>query len=120
MILNADLAPTLLDWAGVDPLPQAQGQSVAAVLAGDRSGVREEFIYEYFPDYPYHVPGMQAVRDDRWLYVEYDTGPAPQLFDVVADPRTQEDLAQRDPAKVAQMAARLGRLRERVEAGEVV
>jgi arylsulfatase A-like enzyme len=86
MILNADVAPTLLDWAGVSALPQAQGRSVADVLAGGDE-IREEFMYEYFPDYPYHVPGMQAVRDDRWLYVEYERGRAPQLFDIVADPR---------------------------------
>ncbi len=120
MILNADLAPTLLDWAGVEPLPDAQGQSVAGVLAGDAELIRDEFMYEYFPDYPYHVPGLQAVRDERWLYVEYDTGPAPQLFDIVADPRTQNDLAADEPARVAEMAARLQRLRERVDAGDVV
>ncbi len=120
MILNADLAPTLLDWAGVEPLPDAQGRSVADVLSGGEPSVRDEFMYEYFPDYPYHVPGMQAVRDDRWLYIEYDTGPAPQLFDIVADPRTQKDLAAAEPQRVAGMAARLQRLRERVDAGGVV
>ncbi len=120
LILNADLAPTLLDWAGVEPLPDAQGQSVARVLAGRKDAVRDEFMYEYFPDYPYHVPGLQAVRDDRWLYVEYDTGPAPQLFDIVADPRTQNDLAAQNPAKAAEMAARLEKLRQRVDRGEVV
>ncbi len=120
MILNADLAPTLLDWAGADPLPDAQGQSVADVLTGDEDSVRDEFMYEYFPDYPYHVPGLQAVRDDRWLYVEYETGPAPQLFDIVADPRTQHDLASENPMKTAEMAQRLTELRHRVEHGGVV
>jgi N-acetylglucosamine-6-sulfatase len=120
LILNADLAPTLLDWAGVGPLPDAQGQSVADVLSGTGDPVRDEFMYEYFPDYPYHVPGLQAVRDDRWLYVEYDTGPAPQLFDIVADPRTQNDLAGQEPQKVAEMKSRLAGLRKRVDAGGVV
>ena len=120
LILNADLAPTLLDWAGVEPLPDAQGQSVAGVLSGTGGPVRDEFMYEYFPDYPYHVPGLQAVRDDRWLYIEYDTGPAPQLFDIVVDPRTQTDLAAAEPQRVAEMAARLQALRERVDAGGVV
>ena len=77
-------------------------------------------MYEYFPDYPYHVPGLQAVRDDRWLFIEYDTGPAPQLFDIVVDPRTQTDLAATEPQRVAEMAARLQALRERVDAGGVV
>ena len=82
--------------------------------------VRDEFMYEYFPDYPYHVPGMQAVRDDQWLYVEYDRGRDPQLFDIVADPRTQNDVAASNPAVTADMAARLQRLRDQVAAGGVV
>ena len=120
LIINADLAPTLLDWANVEPLSDAQGQSVAAVLSGKKDSVRDEFMYEYFPDYPYHVPGLQAVRDDRWLYIEYDTGRDPQLFDIVADPRTQNDLAQQNPQKAAEMAKQLEELRQRVDAGEVV
>ena len=119
MILNADVAPTLLEWAGVQGLTQAQGTSVAGVLAGG-DAVRDEFMYEYFPDYPYHVPGMQAVRDDQWLYVEYDRGRDPQLFDIVADPRTQNDVAASNPAVTADMAARLQRLRDQVAAGGVV
>lgn len=93
---------------------------MADVLAGDSDSVRDEFMYEYFPDYPYHVPGLQAVRDDRWLYVEYDTGRDPELFDIEADPRTQNDLAARNSQQAARMAAELQKLRERVDAGGVM
>ena len=128
LIINADFAPTLAEWGVAAPLPQAQGRSLAGLL-GDAGGVvadsaplpwRSDFLYEYFPDYPYQVPGLQAVRTDSWLYAEFDRGHRPQLFDVVADPRTQQDLIDDDPARAAQLAARLTQLRSEVAAGRVV
>ena len=91
------------------------------ILAGDKDAKwRDEFMYEYFLDFPYHAPGMQALRDDRWLYIEYDNGTPAQLFDIVADPRTQNDLAAGQPQKAAELAERLERVRTRVRAGDKV
>jgi hypothetical protein len=42
------------------------------------------------------------------------------LFGIEADPRTQNDLAAEESERAAEMAARLQRLRERVDAGQVV
>ena len=96
-VLNADVAPTLLDIAGV-PIPATmQGRSIAPLLRGDAVEWRDEVFYEYFADFPYQVPPSQAVRTDRWLYVEYDRGLAPELYDTVADPDQQANLAE-DPA----------------------
>ena len=91
-ILNIDIAPTLLDIAGV-PLPAAmQGTSFAPLLRGEDVPWRDEVFYEYFADFPYQVPPSQAVRTDRWLYVEYDRGLAPELYDTVADPAQRVNL----------------------------
>ena len=99
-VLNADIAPTLLDIAGV-PIPAAmQGRSIAPLLRGEPVEWRDEVFYEYFADFPYQVPPSQAVRTDRWLYVEYDRGLAPELYDTVADPAQQVNLAE-DPAYAA-------------------
>lgn len=112
-VLNADIAPTLLDIAGV-PIPAAmQGRSIAPLLRGEPVEWRDEVFYEYFADFPYQVPPSQAVRTDRWLYVEYDRGLAPELYDTVADPQQQIDLAD-DPAYAAtrqELAQRLAELR---------
>jgi N-acetylglucosamine-6-sulfatase len=119
LVLNTDVAPTVLEWAGAQPLAGVQGRSLAGLLAGG-SAVRERFMYEYFLDFPYHVPALAAVRDDQWLYVEYDGGRAPQLFDVLADPRTMSDLAGSDPGRVQALAAELADLRTVVADGGVV
>jgi len=112
-VLNADIAPTLLDLADV-PIPAAmQGRSIAPLLRGEPVEWRDEVFYEYFADFPYQVPPSQAVRTDRWLYVEYDRGLAPELYDTVADPEQQVNLVE-DPAYAAtrqELSQRLAELR---------
>ncbi len=96
-VLNIDIAPTLLDIAGV-PIPGSmQGASFAPLLRGDNVEWRDEIFYEYFADFPYQVPPSQAVRTDRWLYVEYERGLPPELYNTAADPRQLVDLID-DPA----------------------
>lgn len=112
-VLNADIAPTLLDIAGV-PIPAAmQGRSIAPLLRGEPVEWRDDVFYEYFADFPYQVPPSQAVRTDRWLYVEYDRGLTPELYDTLADPAQRVNLAE-DPAYAAtrqELSQRLADLR---------
>jgi N-acetylglucosamine-6-sulfatase len=96
-VLNADIAPTLLDIAGV-PIPASmQGRSIAPLIKGEPVEWRDDVFYEYFADFPYQVPPSQAVRTDRWLYVEYDRGLPPELYDTVTDPEQRLNLAE-EPA----------------------
>ena len=112
-VLNIDIAPTLLDIAGV-PIPATmQGLSFAPLLRGEDVEWRDEVFYEYFADFPYQVPPSQAVRTDRWLYVEYERGLPPELYDTDADPGQLHDLAD-DPAFAVvrqELAQRLAELR---------
>jgi hypothetical protein len=47
---------------------------------------------EYFKDFPYSVPEHDAVRTERFLYIEYQGRRAPELFDIQKDPRTLQNL----------------------------
>jgi N-acetylglucosamine-6-sulfatase len=88
MVLNVDLAPTLLDAAGV-PMPESmQGKSLRPVLENRDVFLRESFHLEYYKDFPYRVPEYDAVRTEKFLYVEYRGGKRPELFDIQKDPRT--------------------------------
>ena len=96
-VLNADIAPTLLDIAGV-PIPASmQGRSIAPLIKGEPVEWRDDVFYEYFADFPYQVPPSQAVRTDRWLYIEYDRGLPPELYDTLTDPEQRTNLAE-EPA----------------------
>lgn len=48
MVLNIDLAPTLVDFAGAAPLPAVQGRSWRPLAEGRAERVREQFLYECF------------------------------------------------------------------------
>ena len=112
-VLNADIAPTLLDIAGVSIPAAMQGRSIAPLLRGEPVEWRDDVFYEYFADFPYQVPPSQAVRTDRWLYVEYDRGLSPELYDTLADPEQRVNLAD-DPAYAAtrqELSQRLADLR---------
>jgi len=92
MVLNIDLAPTLLDLAGVSIPVEMEGRSMAPYLQNENAAGRTAWLYEYFPDFPYRVPGMQAVRTERYKYIEYQ-GPRPaELFDLKKDPREIQNI----------------------------
>lgn len=122
LVLGIDIAPTLLDLAGVEWGDGAvpQGRSMTTLLGRpDPGGApwRSDFMYEYFLDFPYNVPGIQAVRTESWLWMEFDSADEPELYDVVADPRTQRNLRAVQPEVGAQLAQRLRELGETVRAG---
>jgi len=92
MVLNIDLAPTLLDVAGLHSPASMDGASFAPVLKDENTRGREAWLYEYFMDYPYAVPETRAVRTERHKYIEYEGERGPELFDIIADPREMKNL----------------------------
>ncbi|MEW6186637.1 MAG: sulfatase [Thermodesulfobacteriota bacterium] len=100
MTLSIDLAPTLLDLAGV-PIPGTmQGRNFSPLLKGDSNlPLRAAVHLEYFKDFPYSVPEWDAVRTERYLYVEYQNKKSTELFDIQKDPRTLHNLIQTPEGK---------------------
>jgi arylsulfatase A-like enzyme len=106
MALNIDIAPTLLDEAGL-PVPAGmQGRSlVPLVRIGDAPTVwRTEFFYEHLT-LPDRIPPTEAVRTEQWKYFRWLSGKPPieELYDLRADPREEHNLAG-DPAHAATLA----------------
>lgn len=101
MVLNIDLAPTLLDLAGVESIIPMHGQSFVPLLKDARAPWREAFLAEYFLEKTSpRVAPWQAVRTDRWKYIHYlesddqgDPYGLDELYDLTADPRELNNLA---------------------------
>lgn len=109
MVLNIDLAPTILAAAGIAIPANMQGRDLSPLLQGKNPKWRDEFFYEHLFEHP-AIPQCEGVRTSRWKYVRYVTldPPVEQLFDLQTDP-----LEERDLAPDAQHAGQLEALRAR-------
>ena len=97
MVLTIDLAPTVLDYAGV-PIPeQMQGRSWRPLIEGKApEDWRKSFLYEYFfeAEHNAYVPTMVAVRTENGKLITYPEKEAwTQVFDLKADPYELTNLA---------------------------
>jgi N-acetylglucosamine-6-sulfatase len=92
MALNIDIAPTLLDVAGV-PIPQdMDGESLVPILTDPRTLGRESFLLEFWRYFPENTPSYSGVRTERYKYVEFERGRQPWLFDLQLDPGEEVNL----------------------------
>jgi N-acetylglucosamine-6-sulfatase len=88
LVLNIDLAPTLLELAGA-PIPKSiQGRSLLPLLGDPKTAWRSSFFCEYFQEKPYpQTPTWQAVRSQDWKYIHYpDLKDMDELYEIRADP----------------------------------
>jgi len=104
MVLTIDLAPTMLELAGVRPLPGIEGRSLAPIFGGTAAAWRESFLVEYYSDtvFPRILKmGYSAVRTTKAKYIEYRelTG-MNELYDLESDPYEEHNLIAEPAAAV--------------------
>ncbi len=94
--LNIDLAPTLLELAGVAVPGAMQGRSLVPLLKGERPAWRNSFLIEYYSDkvFPRVLKmGYKAVRNGRWKYIHYlELEGMDELYDLKTDPYEMTNL----------------------------
>lgn len=86
-ILNADLAPTLIELAGASPLANMHGRSWLPLLKGKTKAWRETVLLEYFQETNFpRIKSWQAVRSPQWKYIHYtELEGMDELYDLRAD-----------------------------------
>ncbi len=116
MVLNLDLAPTILQVAGIDVPDYMQGKSLLPVIENKQEELRSAWLYKYFEDYPYPVPEQTALRTKRYKLIEYVRGKEDELFDLKTDPMEKHNLIEENSmAEIHKsMKAQLVQLREDV------
>ena len=117
MALSTDLAPTVLDLAGVKPLAAMDGRSLAPLLKGTvPNDWRTSFLVQYNTDTVFprvKDMGYRAVRTQRWKYIRYlDLEGMDELYDLLNDPYEMTNVIDKPELKQqrAELAAELDRL----------
>ena len=112
----SDLAPTVLDWAGLPRYAGMQARSLSPVLTGQSDHHRDDVYCEYYNSNP-GKPGvyLSMIRTPEWKLVKAHglTGrDAGELYDLTNDPKEFRNLYN-DPAQAATKLALLERLSDR-------
>jgi arylsulfatase A-like enzyme len=100
--LNIDLAPTLLDLAGVAVPKAMQGRSWRPLLEGRTTDDwRKAFFYCYFREPAFNTPMVTAVRTESAKLIKYPGHDEwTEVFDLATDPYEVKNLA-KDSAAAA-------------------
>ncbi|HJN19280.1 MAG TPA: sulfatase [Armatimonadota bacterium] len=103
LVSGMDIAPTLLDLAGVGDHPPMDGKSFWPLATGEVESLREHVLTGF--------GGFGAARTDDWHYFQacaaLHAGKGPALYDLNADPGETTNVVDDRPDVVAEMKALL-------------
>jgi arylsulfatase A-like enzyme len=118
MVLNIDIAPTLLELAGATSSNPGfiQGRSWVPLFKDPGAEFRKDWLYEYF-EYPaeHSVRKHRGVRTDTWKLIHYYEAPEEfELYDLAKDPTEKDNLYGKPEVaeQTAKLKARLEELRK--------
>lgn len=128
MVINVDIAPTLLELAGGTAPKEMQGRSMVPFVRVAPPGPRpaemtprDAWYYEYFefPDVSHNVEKHRGVRTTKWKLIHYYDPPFKfreefELYDLEKDPEERVNLANRPAmqATVKELRAKMAALRK--------
>lgn len=98
LVLNIDIAPTLMELAGIPQASTFDGQSFLPLLGDPTHEWRDGFMIEQYQTDEDEggmtalVPNYVGFRTAEWKYVEYVTGER-ELYDLLNDPFEMNNLA---------------------------
>lgn len=94
MVLNIDIAATILDFADIQSPHEYQGESLRPYVTGSRQpDKRKSILVEHL--WPIKdIPSSEGIRTEKWKYFRYRYIQAPEeLYDLENDPLEIHNLA---------------------------
>ncbi|HRE80700.1 MAG TPA: sulfatase [Opitutaceae bacterium] len=94
VVANIDIAPTILEAAGLKMPTVMDGRSFLSLAQGKPTPWREYFLYVYYweKNFP-QTPTTFALRGDQFKYITYyGLWDADELYDLQADPEESRNL----------------------------
>ncbi len=116
-VRSIDVVPTVLDFLGLPPKPDAQGTSLLPLVMGESSDLGLAAYGETMGPYEeFRYSPVYCLTAGGWKYVH---APKPELYHVADDPDETVDLAAREPERVSAMRRALrDRIASAPRAGE--
>ncbi|MDB4614693.1 sulfatase, partial [bacterium] len=105
---GTDFYPTMLEMAGIAPMPQqhTDGVSLVPVLKGEEIADRD--LFWHYPHYGNQGGEPSSViRSGDWKLIHYYEDGRRELYNVVWDIGEQNDLAAQQPKRVAELGKTL-------------
>lgn len=117
-VTSTDFYPTLLEMAGLDPMPEqhVDGVSMARLLRGGGT-LEREAIFWHYPHYGNQggTPGS-SVRCGDYKLIEFFEDGRTELYNLRRDVSEEHNLAEAEPDVTKRLKAMLAEWREQVEA----
>ncbi len=94
MVLNVDIAPTILSLAGVDIPERYQGESLTAFYKKESYEWRSGIFCEHRLENNKLLPKTECYRDSSWKFIRYEDKPELiELYNYREDPNETRNLA---------------------------
>ena len=97
MVQNIDVAPTILESAGLKKPDYMPGESIIKLLNDDKIAWRDRIFYEYFWEYNFPMtPTVFGVRTDKYKYIFYHgIWDRNEFYDIQNDPDEMYNLIEK-------------------------
>lgn len=100
MVMNVDIAPTLLEMAGI-PIPSdIQGKSFAKVLKNPKEKIRDVVYYHYYENGEHAVSPHFGIKNERYKIIRfYKRHNGWELYDLKKDPHEMNNIYDKKSSK---------------------
>jgi arylsulfatase A-like enzyme len=121
IVANIDVAPTILDLAGIEVPSFMDGKSISGLLTNPNQNFRDHLFLEHLYGHgkkQQHIERSRAVRTKHLKYINYSdqTGPlSEELYNIIDDPLEMKNLSTQEAnsSDLKQMRSLLSRYLEK-------